>query len=155
MEETQEKRSSLTSQSAWLMFAKIIGFVLSFLLPLLVYRRLSQGEVGIYQQVFLVIISANGILPFGVSMSAYFFLSREPEHKPFYIFNILLFNFVVGGLACLFLSIYPQFLGNLFGDPEMTRFAPRIGIVIFLHAIVFYDMYSSFRHINQFSKNEV
>ena len=114
------------------MSAKSVGFVLSFLLPLVIYRRLTQSEAGIYKQVFLVITNASSILPLGISMSAFYFLSRETERRPFYIANILLFNFVVGGLACLFLFLYPQFLGNLFLDAEMTRLAPHIGVVIWL-----------------------
>ena len=114
------------------MSAKTVGFVLSFLLPLIIYRRLTQSEAGIYKQVFLVITNASSILPLGISMSAFYFLSRETMRRPFYIANILLFNFVIGGLACLMLFLYPQFLGNLFQDAEMTRLAPHIGVVIWL-----------------------
>jgi O-antigen/teichoic acid export membrane protein len=130
--EKTEHNPSLTSQSIWLLFAKAVGFVLSFLLPITIYQTLSKAEIGIYQQVFLVIVTVSGILPFGVSMSAYYFLSREKERKPFYIFNILLFNFVVGGLAFTFLNVYPQILERIFGDAEMTQFAPQIGVVIWL-----------------------
>ena len=132
MEEQEKKAPSLKSQSAWLMTAKTIGFVFSFLLPLFIYRLLTQSEAGIYKQVFLVIMSASSILPMGVSMSAFYFLSRETMRRPFYIANILLFNFLVGGLACLTLFLYPQLLGNLFQDAEMTRLAPHIGLVIWL-----------------------
>jgi O-antigen/teichoic acid export membrane protein len=131
-EDLQENKPSLASQSAWLLFAKTIGFALSFVLPIIVFRTLSKAEIGIYNQVFLVIVTVSGILPFGVSMSAYYFLSREKERKPFYIFNILLFNFVVGGLACAFLNIYPHILEDIFKDAEMTTFAPQIGLVIWL-----------------------
>ncbi|HRH41471.1 MAG TPA: oligosaccharide flippase family protein [Pyrinomonadaceae bacterium] len=131
-EETQVKSPSLTSQGAWLLFAKVIGFGLSFALPLITVRTLSKGEIGTYQQVFLVIVFLSGILPFGVSMSAFYYLAREKTLKRFYIFNILLFNFVMGGLACAFLNFYPQVLGNVFKSAEMTQFAPQIGVVIWL-----------------------
>ena len=133
MEEPERKTPSLKSQSAWLMFAKTIGFGLSFLLPLIIYRRLNQSEAGIYKQVFLVITNATSILPLGVSMSAYYFLSRESHRRPFYITNILLFNFMVGGLAALTLFLFPQILGNLFQDQEMTDLASGIGIVIWIN----------------------
>jgi O-antigen/teichoic acid export membrane protein len=131
-EKDLENKPSLASQSAWLLFAKTVGFALSFVLPIMVFRTLTKAEIGIYNQVFLVIVTVSGILPFGVSMSAYYFLSREREKQRFYIFNILLFNFVVGGLAGAFLIIYPQILEDIFKDPEMTRFAPQIGLVIWL-----------------------
>lgn len=124
------KIPSLKAQSAWLLFAKIVGFAFSFLLPLLVVRFLTQEKVGVYRQVFQIIANTGAILPLGVSMSAYYFLSREKEKRPSAIFNILIFNFVMGGLACLALFFFPQIIGNIFQSEEITRLAPKIGIVI-------------------------
>jgi O-antigen/teichoic acid export membrane protein len=132
MSNENQKKSSLTSQSIWLMFAKLVGFVFSFLLPFLTVRILTKSDVGIYQQVFVVITFVSTIIPFGVSMSSFYFLTREREKRAFYIFNILLFNFIAGGIACLVLNLYPQIVGDIFKDDEMTRFAPQIGFVIWL-----------------------
>lgn len=130
--EDNDKNVSLKTQSAWLLFAKIVGFVFTLLLPLLIVRFLSQEKVGVYRQVFQIIINANAILPLGVSMSAYYFLSRAKEKRSAAIFNILIFNFFVGGLACLTLFFYPQLIGNIFQSAEITQLAPKIGIVIWL-----------------------
>ena len=130
MEETLKTTPSLKSQSAWLLFAKVVGFAFSFLLPLLIVRFLTQEKVGVYRQVFLIIANANAILPLGVAISAYYYLSREIERRAAAVFNILIFNFTVGGLACLALFLYPQVLGNIFHSEEITRLAPKIGIVI-------------------------
>lgn len=132
MENTQEIKPSLKNRSAWLLFAKIVGFGFSFLLPLLVVRYLTQEKVGLYRESFQVIMNAVMILPLGFSMSAYYFLSREKERRPAAILNILIFNFFVGGLACLTLFLFPQLIGNLFRSPELTLLAPRIGVVIWI-----------------------
>lgn len=129
MEETA-KSPSLKAQSAWLLFAKVVGFVFSFLLPFLVVRFLAQESVGVYRQIFQVVINAAGILPLGVGMSAYYYLSREPEKRPAAIFNILIFNFAVGALAFAALAVFPGLIGGLFHSPEITRLAPLIGLVI-------------------------
>lgn len=126
------KTPSLKSQSAWLLFAKTTGFAFSFLLPLLVVRFLTQDKVGVYRQVFQVIATAAAILPLGVSMSAYYFLARDAERRASAILNILIFNFIAGGAACLVLVFYPQLLGNIFRSEEITNLAPRIGVVIWL-----------------------
>jgi O-antigen/teichoic acid export membrane protein len=123
---------SLRQQSVWLLTAKIVGFGFSFLLPLIIVRYLDQEQVGNYRQAFLVITNAAVILPLGFSMSAYYFLARERERRGAAILNILLFNFVVGGAACLALNLWPQVLGNLFQADEMTRLAPKIGFVIWI-----------------------
>lgn len=132
MEETSKKTGSLTNQSAWILFAKIAGFALNTILPLLVVRYLTQENVGVYRQAFLVAANAVLVLPLGFSMSAYYFLNREPEKHPAAIFNILVFNFAMGAAAFLVLFFFPQILGVTFQSPELTRLAPLIGIAIWL-----------------------
>ncbi len=124
---------SLRQQSAWLLAAKIIGFALSFMLPLLIVRSLTQEAVGHYREAFQVIMNAATILPLGVSMSAYYYLAREtPERRGMAVFNILVFNFVMGGLACMTLALFPNLIGDVFRSDELTRLAPKIGIVIWI-----------------------
>ena len=132
MAEKTESEISLKSQSAWLLFAKVTGFVISFLLPLLVVRFFSQTQVGVYRQVFLVVVTANAILPLGFGMSAFYFLAREKTRRQAVVFHTLIFNFAVGAVAFLALYFFPQLLGNLFQNDEMTRLAPKIGVVIWL-----------------------
>ncbi|MGI8556182.1 MAG: hypothetical protein ACR2LT_07485, partial [Pyrinomonadaceae bacterium] len=127
MTKPEPPKTSLTGQSAWLMFAKVTGFVLSSLLPLLTVRYLAQGKVGLYRQSFQVIANAVTVLPLGFSMSAFYFLNRQPEKRAATIINILLFNFAAGGLACLTLFFFPQILGVIFKSADMTRLAPAIG----------------------------
>ena len=115
------------------MAAKIIAFAFSFVLPLLIVRSLSQDAVGNYRQAFQVITNAVIILPLGFSMSAYYFLARETgERRSAAIFNILIFNFVVGGLACLTLALFPQIIGGIFQSEELSRLSPKIGLVIWI-----------------------
>ena len=112
--------------------AKIVGFALSFFLPLIIVRYLSQEAVGHYRESFQVITNAVTILPLGFSMSAYYFLSRETERRSAAVLNILLFNFSIGGLACLVLNLYPELVGYIFRSDELTRLAPLIGVVIWV-----------------------
>ncbi len=128
--EATEKKPSLKVQSAWLLFAKVVGFVFSFLLPLLVVRFLAQESVGEYRQIFQVVQNAAAILPLGVGMSAFYYLSREPDRRGATIFNILIFNTTVGVLAFAVLSIFPNLIGGLFHSAEITRLAPLVGLVI-------------------------
>jgi O-antigen/teichoic acid export membrane protein len=132
MEETVRGKSSLANQSAWILFAKVVGFALNTMLPLLVVRYLTQENVGVYRQAFLVASNAVIVLPLGFSMSAYYFLNRDPEKHSATVFNILIFNFLMGAAAFLVLFFLPQTLGATFQSPELTRLAPLIGIVIWL-----------------------
>ena len=102
------------------------------MLPLIIVRYLTQESVGHYRESFQVIANAVVILSLGVGMSSYYYLAREEERRASAILNILIFNFVIGGGACLFFNVYPQFLGNIFHSDELTRLAPKIGFVIWI-----------------------
>ncbi len=132
MDKNEKKTQSLKEQSAWLLAAKVIGFALSFVLPLLIVRALSQEDVGHYREAFQVITNAVIILPLGFSMSAYYFLAREEERRSAAVFNILIFNFVVGGLAALTLFLFPGLIGDFFKAPELTESGPLIGVLIWI-----------------------
>ena len=127
--------SSLTTRASWILFAKVIAFALTFFLPLLLVRRLSQHEFGLYKQMFLVVGTAITMLPLGFGMSAYYFLPRERERQPHIVLNILFFYMVVASLACLSLFFRPGFLAMVFNSSELVEYAPLIGMVILLWVV--------------------
>lgn len=122
---------SLTHRAAWILFAKSVAFALSFALPILLVRRLSQHEFGLYKQVFLVVNTAFSIVPLNFGMSVYYFLPRERERQNQIILNVILFYLLAAGLACAALLIRPELLTSLFNSPEAGEFAPLIGMAIF------------------------
>ncbi len=114
-----------------MIFAKTIAFTFSFALPLVLVRRLSLAEFGLYKQAFLAVGSAIMVLPIGFHMSAYYYLPREnKERQGLIVFNILIFFFVVGGLTCLVILLRPTLLATLLGSAELIDLAPLIGLVV-------------------------
>ncbi|HEX8185411.1 MAG TPA: oligosaccharide flippase family protein [Blastocatellia bacterium] len=132
MSRGHQKEISLTARAAWFMFARTLAFAFSFALPLLLVRRLSQHEFGLYKQVFLVATTAMTTLPFGFGMSAFYFLPREKERQGAVVFNILIFYTVIGGLAFLALVIHPALLETIFNSPELIEYGPVIGLLSLL-----------------------
>ena len=132
---------SLTARALWLLIAKIFAFSLSIALPLLLVRRLSQHEFGLYKQSFLVVGTALALLPLGFQMSAFYFLPREKDHRDRQgqiILNILLFHLLMGGLGALVLVLFPQLLNSLFHSAEIVAYAPIIAAVIFFWVVSSY-----------------
>ena len=127
-----DTRPSLTTQAFWLLTAKVLGYAFTFIVPLLLVRVLSLVEFGLYKQTFLVIATAQSVLPLGVGLSAFYFLARERERQPSIVLNILLFNLLTGGTAWLLLASQPQILTRLLGNDQLVPYAPLIGLVIFL-----------------------
>ncbi len=130
--ETENQQISLKAQSTWLLFAKVVGFAFTFLLPLLIVRFLSQDKVGTYRQIFQLVGNLTIVLSLGVSMSAYYFLAREPAKHAAAMMNIVIFNFAMGALAFLVLLFFPQLAGSIFQNQEITRLAPQIGVVVWI-----------------------
>jgi O-antigen/teichoic acid export membrane protein len=123
----------MTSLAFWLMFAKSTAFLFSLALPLLLVRRLSQTEFGLYKQAFLVVGTAAAILPLGFGMSAFYFLPRDEDDswKGKIVFNIVLFNLFMGGIVFLVFATQPWILSSIFHDPQLEQYAPLIGATIF------------------------
>ena len=130
----QKYRSSLTVQAFCLLVAKTLAFAFAFALPVLLTRSLSQNEYGLFKQVFLIITTLTALLPLGFGMSAYYYLPREQDlaRRGQVILNILLFNLVMGLVACLVLGFRPGLIGAIFRDPAMSSYAPLAGVVILL-----------------------
>jgi O-antigen/teichoic acid export membrane protein len=121
---------SLTARVSWIMFARTLAFAINFVLPLLIVRRLTQEDFGLYKQVFLFLGSATTFLPLGVGMSALYFLPREPKRQPQIVFNILLYYLFVSAAVCLALVIRPTLLASLFNSAAMHDYAPLVGLLV-------------------------
>ena len=126
---------SLTTQALWLMVAKTVGFALSIALPLLLVRRLSQEDLGLYKQVFLVVLMAMNVLPLGFGMSAFYFLPREKARQGAVIANALVFYAVSGLAAAIVLFVWPGVLPRLFNSAELAGFARPLGVVVLLWTV--------------------
>lgn len=126
------KSGSLTAHVSWLMFAKTIAFVFNLALPMLLVRRLDQTQFGVYRQLFLIVGTSVTVLPLGFAMSAYYFLPREPNRQRETVLNILIYNMIVGSLACGAFLLWPVLLDLIFHQPGLTGYAHLIGLVILL-----------------------
>src|ERR1044072_5944564 len=137
-EETHTSGGSLTARAFWLILAKTLAFVFGFALPLLLARRLSQKEFGLYKQAFLVVGTASAMLPLSFVMSAFYFLPRERERKGAVVLNIMLFNTLVGSVALLLLLLRPGLLAGIFNSHALVPYAPQIGLLILLWIVSYF-----------------
>ena len=117
-------QATLARRVIWLASAKALAFTLSFALPLILVRSLSQTEFGLYKQVFLLVSTAITILPLGFAMSAFYFLPRCGSEPGRVVFNIMLVHSMIGGLAGIALLVRPGLLEVIFGSHE-PPFTPR------------------------------
>ncbi len=112
------------------MAARTAGFVLSIAMPLILVRVFDPVQFGAYKQAFIVVLTAQNILPFSVGVSAFYYLPRVPELRRALISNIVLYHAVIGSLALLVLLLWPGLLTLILGSDVVTPYAPVIGGVI-------------------------
>ena len=121
---------SLTAQALSLTVARTVGFALSVALPLFLVRALDQYTYGLYKQVFVLIGSAQALLPLGMGLSAFYFLPREPARQRSVVLNVVLFHGAVGLIALAVMSAWPGTVAYLFGSPELSAYSPLIGMLL-------------------------
>lgn len=121
---------TLTVQASWLLFAKVTGFAVTFVVPLLLVRVLNQHDFGIYKQAFLLIANAVPLLTLWFHMNLFYFLPREKERKPSVVLNTMLVNSTVGMATFLTLWLWPGLLARIFGSNDLVPYSPLIGAVI-------------------------
>jgi O-antigen/teichoic acid export membrane protein len=126
---------SLTTQAVWLMVAKTMSFGLAIALPLLLVRRLTQEDLGLYKQAFFVVTTAMNVLPLGFGMSAFYFLPRERARQGAVIANILAFILTTGLAAALVLLVWPGLVARLFSSAELAGLSRPLSAVVLLWTI--------------------
>ncbi|MEZ5286675.1 MAG: oligosaccharide flippase family protein [Vicinamibacterales bacterium] len=126
---------SLGAQAVWLLVAKTVGFALTVALPLVLVRRMSQAEFGLYKQVFLVVGTTVTILPLGFGMSAFYFLPRELQRRGSIVANIVVFHAMVGLIVASVIALRPDILAWILNNPELTLHARPVALVVLFWTI--------------------
>jgi O-antigen/teichoic acid export membrane protein len=132
MSDHNSQNHSLATAASWLTLAKVLAFGVSFLLPLIMVRRLSQADFGLYRQLFLVVSTAMTVLPFGFAMSAFYFLPRAGDHRRAVAMNVVAVYAAIAAIAGGILLFRPTVLATIFNDGGLVSYAPLLAAVLFL-----------------------
>lgn len=127
--------SGFTGHALWLAAAKFIAFALSFALPLLLVRKITQTEFGLYKQAFQILTTAVSLLMLQVSATAYYFIPRNPDKKPQIVFNVLLFYLLIGTVAAACFAFYPQWITWVFSTADLVPYMPLLGLTILIWVV--------------------
>ena len=122
----------LSAKAALLAAARIVAFCISVLLPLVLVRKLTRPDYGVYKLSFQILASACSLLGLQVSASAYYFMPRSADKKPHIALNIVLFHFLVSAPIALLFIVYPAVVTAVFKTADVVAYIPLIGIAIVL-----------------------
>ncbi len=127
---TTKQHPRLAVQAFWLTASKGIAAILNIGLPILLVRLMAQTEYGIFKEAFLFVSTATNIATFGVGMSAFYFMPRQPERGGQIALNILVYNFVAGWIPLAVMLAYPQILQKLFRTNQLEPLAVLLGFLV-------------------------
>ncbi len=129
---TTQQHPRLAVQAFWLTASKFIAAILNIGLPILLVRLMAQTEYGIYKEAFLFVSTATNVATFGVGMSAFYFMPRQPERGGQIALNILIYNFIAGWIPLVILAFYPRVLRTLFRTDALAPLAIMLGFLVLL-----------------------
>ena len=132
--QTAEPPPRLAVQAFWLTASKIAAALLNIVTPMLLVRFMSQNEYGIYKQVFLFVGTTVAMSNLGVGNSVFYFLPRFPGRGGQIVFNIILYNLLIGGVPLLILLVYPGVLRDVFHVPGLQPYAVALGVIVMMQA---------------------
>jgi O-antigen/teichoic acid export membrane protein len=128
--ENNHGHQGLTQRAALLMAANVMATVMSFALPLVLVRTMSQSEYGLYKQAFQIMASALGLLNLQVAVSVIYFTAREPGKKLQVALNMMLFYSLVGALVFLVFLIWPGWVTLIFQGSDLVPHTRLLGLAI-------------------------
>jgi len=90
----------ITRPAALLVTGRVIGFVASFAIGIVLARFFAPAVFGTYKQFFLLYGTLYGLAQLGMAESLYYFVPRNTARTPRYVCNALL-TLAAVGLLCL------------------------------------------------------
>ena len=123
--------SSTTRGAAVLTAGRALGFAVSFAIPLVLARYLTQEEFGAYKYLFLI-AGTLGFLQLGMAESLYYFLPRAPDLAGRSIANALVTLAGAGLAAALVLGMMPGPIAGAMGMPGVGGDLPLLGVYLAL-----------------------
>ena len=130
--EVNNGRRGLTQRAALLMAANVCATIISFALPLVLVRTMSQSEYGLYKQAFQIMLSALGLLNLQVAVSVFYFSERAPAKRLQVSLNVMLFYSALGLLVFLVFLLWPGWVNLIFKDGSLlVPHIPLLGFAIF------------------------
>lgn len=86
-----------------LLAGKMLGYVTSFAIPLVLVRVFDPATFGTYKQLFVIFGTVYALAQFGVTESLYYFIPEDRRRAGHCVFNALIVLTFLGGAGALLL----------------------------------------------------
>ena len=121
---------SLAKQSTLLTMGRVLGYVVAFLIPIILVRIFTQAEFGLYKQALLVGETVLPLLGFGLNASLFYFLPRHRPHGRQYLIQALGLLWLSGLIGGGFVAFGADWIAGWMDQPDLAAVLPFIGAYI-------------------------
>lgn len=121
---------TLSAQTTWLLAGRMMSFLLSFFVPVLLVRVFSKNDFGLYREVLLFYVFFEHMLQFGFRHSLFYFIPQNEEDKSRYVINTLIVMALLGVFLLGIFTVFNGSLSQLFNAPELSSLLPLTGLYI-------------------------
>jgi len=111
---------------------RTLGFVSTFMIPVVLVRFLDQAEFGTYKQLFLVYATLYGIAPLGMAECLYYFLPQDTVRAGRFVANSMLALLATGLLCLLLLTLGNHALADGMENPSFAAHTTLLGLFVLL-----------------------
>jgi O-antigen/teichoic acid export membrane protein len=113
-----------------LMSGRIGGFVVAFVVPMILARIFSQAEFGTYKQLMLIFATLFAIAQMGLAESLYYFLPSQSKNAGRYVFNTVLATTVLGLGSLAGMWLYREEIAALMNNPALSDLMLPLGLFL-------------------------
>ena len=126
------RRHAPSGPALWLVLGRSVGFVATFVVPIVLVRAFDQTTFGTYKQLFLVYGTLYGLAQLGVAESLYYFVPRRPSKAGQYAANALATLAVAGAVCAAALLLWAPAIAAWLMNPDLADTLPLLGVFVAL-----------------------
>jgi O-antigen/teichoic acid export membrane protein len=150
MTSVETRKDALAQPALLLVAGRTIGFVASFLIPVVLARLFSRAEFGTYKQLFLIYGTIYGLAQAGMAESLYYFIPRRPDEAGRHVTNAFATIALVAVGCSVLLYLARSDVAAWMTNPELAGYLPLLALflAVTLASVVFeIAMVSRKRHL--------
>jgi O-antigen/teichoic acid export membrane protein len=116
----------------WLVIGRAVGFLVAFVVPLVLVRLFDQAAFGTYKQLFIIYGTLIGIAQLGVAESLYYFVPRSPSDAGRYAMNAVVTLSIVGVACIALLGMASGNIARWLTNPQLADMLVLLGVFLAL-----------------------
>lgn len=126
---------SLLARARPLLVARFAGAALTVAVPMVLARALAPASYGTFKQAWLVAQTLALVLPWGTTISLYYFVPREPALKDEYVAQTNVLHLLLGLLSAGVILAGRPLLDLWLKNPELSPLWPWVAAVAGLQIV--------------------